>query len=414
MSIALVFPGQSSQYVGMGKELCINYKIADDTFNEASEIVGSDLRKVCFEGTLEDISKTLITQQSVFTMGVAAYRVYMQEIGVVPDIFAGHSLGEITALTCANVIDFKDAVRIVMSRAAYMQEAVENSEGAMAAIGNIEHRIIDEECRKISNKEYTVGISNYNSPNQAVISGHRNLVTALVDKFKSQGAYTKYLNVNGAFHSHLMYSAAYKMQEELKKYQFNCFFHKVISNITGKPYTDKDELVEKLTFQIIKPVQWSKTIKYFEENGIDKVVELGPGQTLKKMMPANSNKIRSFAYDSNEDVEQLKLLIFNEEKPYVKNIIAMCLADSVSSKNYTQGSNEEYGKAVLAYNEIFELYKSIKKDMRLPERDEMKKALDMLIYVLQVKGTSIEEQRRRVESIINKSGYKHLFADLLI
>jgi [acyl-carrier-protein] S-malonyltransferase len=414
MSIAVIFSGQGSQYAGMGKDLCSNYKTADDTFNEASEIAGVDFKKLCFEGNDEDLSKTLFTQQIVFIMGVASYRAYMEKIGIIPDIFAGNSLGEITALTCANVIEFKDAVKIVNSRATFMQEAADNSYGAMAAIGNVDHKIIDNECRKLSSGDYSVCISNYNSANQVVVSGYKDLVSKLVDNFKNNGAYTKYLKVNGAFHSPYMYPAAYKMQEELKKYRFHDLSHKVISNIDGGLYNSKDELAERLSLQIVKPVQWSNTIAFLEKNGIDCAIELGPGQVLKKMMKSNSSKISSYAFDIKEDIEKLQNEVFNNEKPYERNIVTMCLRSAVSSKNRIRQNEEAYKEAINTYNEMFNMYKVIKKDKRLPTKVEAEKALSMLLLIMNTKGIPVIECRKKLDGIITKSGNRHLFNDCLI
>jgi [acyl-carrier-protein] S-malonyltransferase len=409
MSVALVFPGQGSQYPGMGKELCRQYKIAAATFNQASEISGMDLKKLCGEGSPEELAKTVNTQQIVFTMGVAAYRVFMQEVGVIPEAFAGHSLGEITALTCANVIDFGSAVTIVKKRAAYMQEAAAMADGAMAVLGNIDSQIIDAECQKRSNKIEQVGISNYNAPYQTVISGHKSLVVAVVEALKNRGAVAKYLNVNGAFHSPLMYSAAYKLQEELKKHQFKSMSQKVMSNLLARPYQNEQEIVGCLSLQLVRPVQWAKTVAFLDQAGIDKIVELGPGQVLKNITKANWRHIKSYAFDWEEDVKRLKTEVFAEEKPYLNNIITMCLADAVSTKSYIQAEKRQFEKMIAAYNEVLGLYKKLKKDRRLPERKEINKALEMTHYILEAKGLPWEEQKYRLAKIITQSGCQHLF-----
>ncbi|GAE86716.1 ACP S-malonyltransferase [Acetivibrio straminisolvens] len=230
--IALLFPGQGSQYVGMGKKLYENYSAAREVFDEANEVLGFDLKELCFNGDINELTKTENTQPVILTASVAAFRVYMEKYGVKPAFLAGHSLGEFAALTCAGAISFKDAVRIVRNRGRYMQEAVPQGIGAMAAVSGVDKPVIEETCIKVSDENHLVVVSNHNSKDQIVISGHTSAVNTASEILKKHGARIVPLKVSAPFHSPLMQPAADRLREELKLYSYNEPKWQVISNTT--------------------------------------------------------------------------------------------------------------------------------------------------------------------------------------
>ncbi|SFS08561.1 malonyl CoA-acyl carrier protein transacylase, partial [Anaeromicropila populeti] len=197
---AFLFSGQGAQYVGMGKRICEKSKTAREVFDEASEALGYDLKKMCLEGSKEELTLTYHAQPAILTVSTAMYRICLEE-GIRPDIMAGHSLGEISALTCAGGIAFRDAVRIVRKRGEFMQEAVPVDKGRMIAAGTREAEKLEEICKNASREGRKAVISNYNSRTQYVVSGDKKAVEEVAEKLEAEGIRVSYLNVSAPFHS---------------------------------------------------------------------------------------------------------------------------------------------------------------------------------------------------------------------
>lgn len=415
--IAFIFPGQGAQYVGMGKSLCENFDLANKIFEEADNILGFGLRKLCLEGSLEELTKTENTQPAVFVTGYAAYKVYMEEVGMQPFCCAGHSLGEITALACADAIRFSDAVNIVRERGRLMQEASAIGSGSMAAISGIDKLTIARECEKISRPEELVVISNYNSPMQIVISGHRHAVEAVSDHLKELGARVTPLKVSAPFHSPIMAPAAQGLSDVLKKYQYKEPKYTVFSNVNAKPYAGVHEIIELLTEQMVKPVQWQKIMKGFKQEGIKTAIELGPKNILKKLMTQNVHTMQVFSCEKERDIVDLKNFFHITEKEEIENdsnitVVTKCLAIAVCTKNHNidQGAYEQ--GVVIPYNSIKKMQENIEKEKREPRRKEMEAALNMLKGVFAAKGTSQKEQNIRFKQICDQTKARELIHEL--
>ncbi len=321
--IALLFPGQGSQYIGMGKKICDTYKVAKDIFCEANDILGWDIQKLCYEGNIEELTKTYNAQLSILTTSVAMYKVYMEEIGVRPEMMAGHSLGEISALTCAGAIEFKDALKLVRKRGQLMHESAMETEGAMVAILGVEKEKIEEQFVKLGVKE--IVIANHNSKNQVVISGFRESIERVLNHFNLLGWKFIQLNVSGAFHSPLMQKAAEQFKDEIKKYNFKELQCPVISNFNAQPYVSSKQITEILPKQIVSTVCWHESMEYLLNNNIDTCIEIGVGNVLTKLLKGNK-LIRVFALDSQTDicslkqhVAEAKLEISVDESSFINN-----------------------------------------------------------------------------------------------
>jgi [acyl-carrier-protein] S-malonyltransferase len=415
--LALLFPGQGSQYVGMGKALCSKYPIAQQIFEQANQALGFDLQKLCFEGDLKELTKTENTQPAILTVGVAAFKVFMQELKVIPQFMAGHSLGEITALTCAGAIHFTDAVKLVRQRAQYMQEAVPIGVGAMAAVSGPDQETIETECRNYSTEENFVAISNYNSSDQIVISGHIKAVNHIGDKLTQMGAKVIPLKVSAPFHSPLMQPAANHFGDELNNYLFSDLVCPVISNVNALPYKNKQEIIPNLTLQIVKPVQWQSSIEYLRSQGIGLVIEMGPQSVLKKLVKRITPKIEAYSYDDENDIKTLKTIIepdsftINKQKKDEPTVVTRCLAIAVCTRN-RNWNNEEYQKGVIEpYQKIQRMQEELEKEKRKPSSEQMYQALEMLRSVFDTKKVPLDEQIARFNQIFEETKTREVLSD---
>jgi [acyl-carrier-protein] S-malonyltransferase len=307
--IAFLFSGQGSQYVGMGQSLFQNFKIARLVFEQANDVLDFDLQTLCFEGNTTELTRTENAQPAILTVSIAALHVYMQEFDSPPVCMAGHSLGEITALTAAGAIKFTDALQIVRQRGQYMQEAVALGSGAMSAVSGVSADAIETVCRQCSNYGEVVVISNYNSAEQIVISGHESAVNRAGSKLNEAGGTVVPLRVSAPFHSPLMQPAASKLNETLQAYTYRPLVWPVVSNVTALPYRSEADIVDNLTTQMTRPVRWDLIIEYLRNQGVQIAVELGPQTILRNLMRKSQPEIASLSYDREEDVEELRRVV---------------------------------------------------------------------------------------------------------
>lgn len=282
MKKAYVFPGQGSQFEGMGKELYDNNSQARELFEQANDILGWRITDVMFTGTKEELTQTKVTQPAVFLESLVRARIAGADFQ--PDAVAGHSLGEITALTAAGALSFTDGLRLVSQRAFAMQKACELVESTMAAVLGMEDALVEAICRSISSE--IVVPANYNSPGQLVISGTKKGIEEAAAKLQEAGARrVVVLAVGGAFHSPLMQPA----QDELAEAINNTIFHKpvcpVYQNVHARPVTDPDQIRLNLIAQLTAPVRWTQTIENMAIDGINMFIEVGgSGGVLRGMI----------------------------------------------------------------------------------------------------------------------------------
>lgn len=278
--IAFVFPGQGSQAVGMGKDLYENFDIAKEIFQLADEALGFSITNMCFDGPEDELKKTYNTQPAILTVSIACYEILKQK-GICPDIVAGHSLGEYSALVAAGSLSFADAVRLVRKRGQYMQEAVPLGEGSMAAILGLDRNTIIDICRKIESEHGAVQAVNFNCPGQVVIAGTATAVEKAAEHLKNAGAKRAVmLPVSAPFHSTLMKPAAAKLATELDKVVVHDANIPVVANLTGKIITNGTEIKPSLVEQAANPVRWEDCTAEIVSYGADIFVEVGPGKVL--------------------------------------------------------------------------------------------------------------------------------------
>jgi len=281
--IAFVFPGQASQYPGMGKELAERYPAARAVFDEADKALGFSISRMCFEGSEEDLKLTANTQPAILTCSVAAYRV-VAEKGITPDFVAGHSLGEYSALVAAGALKFSDAVQIVRKRGTYMQEAVPAGEGAMAAVMGLSPAVVMDACKRAAEGK-VCSPANLNSPEQTVISGHADAVKRAVEIASQLGAKRAViLPVSAPFHCALMMPAQQKLEKVLRMTQFSTLRVPLVTNVDADTETSGDEARDALIRQVTMPVRWEESVRELIDEGVNTFVEVGPGRVLSGLL----------------------------------------------------------------------------------------------------------------------------------
>ncbi|MGA7794706.1 MAG: ACP S-malonyltransferase [Candidatus Acidiferrales bacterium] len=299
--LAFLFPGQGSQYPGMGKELAANQPAARSVFDEADKALGFSVSDLCFNGSEEALKLTANTQPAILTASVAAYRVLAQN-GVQPAFVAGHSLGEYSALVAAGGLEFADAVRLVRRRGEYMQSAVPEGVGAMAAILGLAPAQVAGICRQAADGQ-VVAPANLNSPEQTVISGHAEAVKRAVELASAGGAKRAVmLAVSAPFHSSLMKPAAERLESDLRATAFHTLRVPLVNNADAELTTSGDEARESLIRQVTLPVRWEESVRELIDQGVNTFVEVGPGRVLTGLLRQIDRSIHVFNVEDEKSL----------------------------------------------------------------------------------------------------------------
>ena len=304
--IAFIFPGQGAQYVGMGKDIVEKYEIAADIFTKASNAVGYDMKKLCFEGPEEELIKTENTQPAILTTCIAIAKV-LEDKGIKADVSAGLSLGEYAALVVSGALSFEDAVALVKKRGRYMQEAVPIGKGAMAAILGMERNTLLQVLKQVQS-EGIVEAANFNSPGQIVISGEVKAVEKACEAAKEAGALKAVLlPVSAPFHCSMLIPAGEKLAGDLDRITINELHIPVIANVNADYYQNKCQVNELLIKQVSHSVLWEDTMLRMLEDGVNIFIEMGPGkslnQFLKKILKKSKHNAEVYSIEDGESLE---------------------------------------------------------------------------------------------------------------
>jgi [acyl-carrier-protein] S-malonyltransferase len=305
--IGVIFPGQGSQYVGMGKEFYDRFDYIRELYDAADKALGFNLSGLCFNGPEEELRKTFNTQPAILLVSYAVWTVLTKQIELKPKVFAGHSLGEYSALLAGGFFTLEDAVRLTNKRGLLMEEACPAGLGGMAALAAPVREKIEEVCTRLSHDDYIVGPANLNAPDQLVLSGNMKALEEAVELLKD-GGYRKatFLKVSGPFHSLLMKPAAEKLKKELDTIRTGVLNAPVVSNVDAAPNDDPGKVKDLLYRQMFSPVHWESCIKNMVAEGIELFLEVGPGKVLTNLTKKITLDVPCYHVESMEEIEAVK------------------------------------------------------------------------------------------------------------
>jgi [acyl-carrier-protein] S-malonyltransferase len=402
---AFLFPGQGSQYVGMGKRFRES-KIFLELFAGANEVLGYDLRQLCLDGSASELADTEITQPAVFVTSIALFEYYKAQLPT-PQFMAGHSLGEYTALTCAGVLTFRETLSIVQIRGKLMKLAATEVPGAMLSINNLTAGVLDKICADISKKDRLVSVAASNSSSQFTISGHTSAVAEARACCERSGAVVTELKVSAPFHCELMASATQELKAELKKYTYRTPVCKILSNVTGSPYAGVDDIVESLAMQMSHPVKWTDGIDHMIKNNVQLFIEIGPGKSLRNLL-RRSGFAGAYSVDEEKDVSGvMEYLTFNIRS--LSTIITKCLGISMSVRNNNYDAKEYLEGVVQPYRAIRDIQARLELKKTLPTNEDVAEAVSCFCTILNTKKVKHQEKLDRLDELFSAAGMKNLF-----
>tara|TARA_S200000501_G_C20788110_1_gene728184 strand:+ start:145 stop:1071 length:927 start_codon:yes stop_codon:yes gene_type:complete len=304
---SVVFPGQGSQKVGMGKELFNKFELVKTIFKDADEILGLPISKIILEGPEDQLNLTENTQPAIFLTSYAIFNIVQKEFGLninKADFIAGHSLGEYSALCCYGAINFEDTLKTLKRRGKYMQEAMPPNEGSMLAVLGVKLDLIDDIIKK---KNYECFIANDNSPQQVVISGLKNNIDILSDDLNKQKIKNLKLNVSAPFHCKLMKKATENMKDHIINLEFNEIFTPIISNYSAEPSVSEIDIKSLLVSQIEGRVRWLESVEYMINKGTKNFIEIGPGKVLSGLIKRINKNVEINSVNNEDDIKAINL-----------------------------------------------------------------------------------------------------------
>lgn len=392
---AVLFPGQGVQYPGMGETYYKKYNKVRNLYKQASEILGKNMEKICFESGDELLKETRNAQPAILLTSYAAYISLIEEIEYKPQIMMGHSLGEISALLASEVLSFEDALKLIQVRANAMYEATQLNKGAMCAVMTKDIRMIELACEESRKSGNYVVPANYNEKSQTVISGTEDAILNMMQYFQEKNIASVQLNVQGAFHSDLMQFAYEPVLQQARKLTFHQGSVDVISNVGGNFYSEISDYPVNLSKQIVSPVWWEQGMEKIKNLGISNVVDIGPGNTIANIARRQTG-FSSILSETENHQELIQFFTQSNNLSFIKK----CLAVAVCTPNKNKNSQEYQEHVVSPYQKLVEFRKIIAEENRSLTSDEKEHLIKWTDEVLTYKKVSKEEKNEKMKEIL--------------
>lgn len=389
IKLGIMFSGQGSQYAGMGRSLAAKSAIARRIFDQASNILGYDLTAVMNETGSDRLEQTEYAQPAIFAYSYAWYQMLVEETFLAPAFGAGHSLGELTALACAEVLPFEEALRLIQKRGTCMQRATESGFGRMAAIKGVHVSVIEEVCARLSDPERLVQISNYNSADQTVISGESQQVQHAVDLLVKLGGTAYPLHVSAPFHTPYMNSANAEFTAALQHVNVANGSWPVISNVDAQPYRDKKHVRAGLQSHMLHPVRWSESIACMLRQGVNVLIEIGPRAALRNTIRQAYPHIRSFSVD--HDYDEIIEILRDLQQQSRSTVTEACLSMAQLIPNRNSIMDEYTSGVVHACQQLTNRNLHMQQEGWHETEEERREALQLLQGILRTKKATEEE-----------------------
>lgn len=405
-NLALVFPGQGSQFSGMGRSWFESESSVRERFEQASEIVGYSLAELCFTGPPAELTRTRHAQVALLVLSFGMYEVLTKDRKPPVSHMAGHSLGEITALLAAGAMSFEDAVRLVRARGEAMEACTADGGTGMIAALRMPVAQVEKWVEEFNSEGHHVQVANYNTEQQAVLAGTLEDLRGMTVLLEERGARVAKLNVAGAFHSTYMAEAVPAYVAEVEKTVFTKPAVPVCSTVSGRVYESAQEIREALSVQLTSPVRWDAVVSTLAADGVTLWIEVGPKSVLTKMVAGAVAEARAHSLDEDTEGAYAALDRAIEERRNRPGLVGLCLGAAAATRN-RNFDDDEYAAGVIAPYRRLQKLASVD-DEELTEAQK-RDALDLLRTVMVTKGVPDAEQRERIASILRRTGDTELF-----